>query len=313
MIEGVVVHPHRAGRPGGGRRLGVALGGGSARGYAHIGVLASLERGGMTPDVVVGTSFGAVIGALYAMGRTPAELTRVARAQRRRDVLPHILDLGVARGALLAGDRLEAYFDRLVEGRHFADLPRTFAVVATDLETGARVVLREGALASALRASASLPGVFAPARRGGRRLIDGGIGTPVPLDTLLGFDVDVALGVAVGIERRDSRAVRAVRRVLATPTGGLTQRALGQCDSSGAWGGLARAVALTVAAWSTPEAGACVVSVDACERVHVDTRPPISWLRFDRAGAAIDAGHAAMEAAWPRLRLALERGAPVGA
>jgi NTE family protein len=290
------------------RRVGVALGGGSARGYAHIGVLASLERGGLTPDVVVGTSFGAVVGALYAIGRSPEAMRVEAERLRRRDVLPHIVDLGVRRGALLAGDRLEAYFERLVDGRHFADLTRTFAVVATDLDSGARVVLRDGPLAPALRASASLPGVFAPVLLAGRRLIDGGIGTPVPLDTLADFDVDLAIGVGAGLAAVDSRALRVVRHALCSRPGRLTRGLLrGGCDQRrGAWRGLARAVALTADAWSlrTDEV------TEGSERLHVQTRPPISWLRFDRAGVAIAAGDAAMEVAWPQLRLALDRDRP---
>jgi NTE family protein len=287
------------------RRIGVALGGGSARGYAHIGVLASLERGGLSPDVVVGTSFGAVVGALYALGRSPAAMRAEAERLRRRDVFPHIVDVGVRRGALLAGDRLEAYFDRLVEGRDFADLRRTFAVVATDVDTGERVLLRDGPLAPALRASASLPGLFAPVVLGGRRLIDGGIGTPVPLDTLAGFDVDLALGIGAGVATSDSRALRVVRRALASSPGRATRGLLRGRDGRprSAWSGLTRAVALTADAWSHGGDDAA----DAIERLHVQTRPPISWLRFDRAGLAIAAGDAAMEVAWPRLRLALER------
>jgi predicted acylesterase/phospholipase RssA len=278
------------------RRLGVALGGGSARGYAHIGVLAALERRAVTPAVIVGTSFGAVVGALYATGRSAEELRREAERLRRRDVLPHVLDVGFAQGALVAGQRLEDYFDRLLEGRRFEDLPRTLGVVATDLDSGERIVLRSGPLAPALRASTSLPGVFAPARVGGRRLIDGGIGTPVPLDTLAGFAVDVALGIGVGVEHERSHAVRTVRRVLATRVGRAFRGRLAG-GGAGAVGGLSRALALTADGWCG--------SRSTCPGLHVQTRPPISWLRFDRAGVAIAAGDAAMEGAWPALRGAL--------
>jgi NTE family protein len=300
-----VVLPDDTAAPPRPRRIGVALGGGSARGYAHIGVLGSLERGGLRPDVVVGTSFGAVVGALYATGRSPAAMRLEAERLRRRDVFPHIVDVGVRRGALLAGDRLEAYFDRLVEGRHFSDLERTFAVVATDLDTGERVLLREGPLAPALRASASLPGLFAPVLIDGRRLIDGGIGTPVPLDTLAAFDVDLALGVGAGVATADSRALRVVRRALVSSPGRATRGLLRVrgVAGRGAWGGLARAIGLAADAWSLVRDD----GPEASERLHVQTRPPISWLRFDRAGLAIAAGDAAMEVAWPRLRLALER------
>jgi len=280
-------------------RVGVALGGGSARGYAHIGVLATLERRGLAPDVVVGTSFGAVIGALYALGRSPAELRSDAERLRRRDVLPRIVDLGIAHGALFAGRRLEAYFRSLVGDAQIESLPRTLAVVATDVDTGERVVLRSGPLATALRASASLPGVFAPVPWEGRRLIDGGIGSPVPLSTLDEFDVDIALGVGAGIEVRDSQGLRVARAAVHTRAGRWLRRALA-CETCaapyGSFGTLGRALALTLDAW-----GAAVDALPDGEggAVHVQTRPPIHWLRFDRAAAAIAAGDAAMESAWP--------------
>lgn len=285
-------------------RVGVALGGGSARGYAHIGALCALERRGVTPDVIVGTSFGALIGALYASGRPLASLRGDAERLRRRDVFPRILDVGVRRGALLRGDRLEAYFDRLVEGRHFEDCAIPLVVVATDLDSGARIDLRSGPLAPALRASATLPGVFAPAELGGRRLIDGGIGAPVPLATLRGEGVDLALGVGAGIEVRDSAALRVARELLAGAPGTALRALLARAGGRGHWGGLVRALALTTEAWAT---AAEVLPEGDGDHVHVQTRPPISWLRFDRAAHAISAGEAAMEGAWPRLQGSLQR------
>ena len=143
-------------------RIGVALGGGSARGYAHIGALAVLEKNKLKPDVIAGTSFGAVVGALYATGRSIKDLTEEASKMRRRDVFPHVADFGLHKAALFSGDRLESYFDRLLEGRHFSDLKTELAIVTTDVDTGERVMIQDGALAPALRASASLPGIFAP-------------------------------------------------------------------------------------------------------------------------------------------------------
>jgi NTE family protein len=289
----------RAARP----RVGVALGGGSARGYAHIGVLAALERRGLAPEVIVGTSFGAVIGALYALGHDPARLRADAERLRRRDVLPRIVDVGARHGALFAGERLGAYFEDLVGDARIEALPRTLAVVATDLDTGERVVLREGPLALALRASASLPGLFAPVAWDGRRLIDGGIGAPVPLDTLAGFDVDLAIGVGAGIEARDSRALRVARRAAASRAGRWASRALRgrrpAADPLGQrpWRTLGRALALTFDAWG----GQADALPEGDGGVHVQTRPPIHWLRFDRAAEAIVAGDAAFERAWPRF------------
>jgi len=288
------------GRP----RVGVALGGGSARGYAHIGVLAALARRGVYPDVVVGTSFGAVIGAMVACGRDLDTLRREAERLRRRDVFPHILDVGFGQGALLRGDRLEAYYERLLEGRSFADCTLPLAVVATDLDSGERVTLRHGSLARALRASSALPGLLAPVTIDGRRLIDGGIGTPVPLETLRGEGVDVAIGVGAGVEVRDSAALRLARRALAATPGRAVRAALRRAAGPGHAGGLMRALALTVDAWSL--AAEALADGEGAD-VHVQTRPPISWLRFDLAGRAIVAGERALEGAWPRLDGALQR------
>lgn len=282
-------------------RVGVALGGGSARGYAHIGVLAALERRDLAPDVIVGTSFGAVVGALYALGHSPAMLRRDAERLRRRDVLPRLVDFGWHRGALFAGERLERVLRGWVGDARIEDLPRTFAVVATDVDTGERVVLREGPLALALRASTSLPGLFAPVAWRGRRLIDGGIGAPVPLGTLAGFDVDLAIGVGAGVEARDSGTLRFARRASASRLGRRVRAALrgaGEVAGHRALPTLARALGITLDAWSA-QSDALPLGED--DRVHVQTRPPIHWLRFDRAAEAIAAGDRAIERAWPRF------------
>jgi NTE family protein len=286
-------------------RIGVALGGGSARGYAHIGVLAALERRGLRPDVLVGTSFGAVIAALYALGHSPAQLREDAERMRRRDVLPRIVDVGLGGGALFAGRRLEAYFHGLVGDARIEDLPRTLAIVTTDVDTGERVVLRSGPLAKALRASASLPGLFAPVAWEGRRLIDGGIGAPVPLSTLEGFGVDVALGVGAGVEARDSRGLRLARGAVRSRLGRRVRRAFAGAPprrGAGAFGTLGRALALTMDAWG--EASDALPAGEGGS-LHVQTRPPIHWLRFDLAAVAIAAGDAAMDAAWPGVGLRL--------
>lgn len=286
--------PHdRPARP----RIGVALGGGSARGYAHIGALAVLERHELEPDVIVGTSFGAVVGALYASGHSIGRMTREASALRRRDVFPHVTDFGLHKAALFEGRRLEAYFERLTEGRTFADLERPFAVVATDVDTGERVVLQRGSVAKALRASSSLPGIFCPVEWEGRRLVDGGIGSPIPLDTLEGFDVELAVGIGAGVENDGSVAIQFAQRVLASNVGKRLHEALGGIERRHPLARLGRALAITCDAWLAPQ--------DCSDRLHVQTRPPISWLNFHRATEAIRAGEEALELFVPRLKTAL--------
>lgn len=289
-----------------GVRIGVALGGGSARGYAHIGALASLERHGYAPDVIVGTSFGAVVGALYATGREVQDLIDQAEKMRRRDVFPFVADFGLHRAALFNGRRLEDYFDRLVEGRHFSDLTRRLLVVTTDIDSGERVILEAGPLARALRASASLPGVFAPAVVDGRRLIDGGIGSPVPLDTLNGLDVDVAIGIGAGMQARDSQAIRLARRVVGSRAGrGLQGWAVATAPRH-AFGRLGRAIAYAAGSWMVDDEGTrdSAGSETGPAPLEVHTRPPIHWLNFHRAGEAIEAGGRALDAFMPSVQRA---------
>ncbi|MDZ7703588.1 MAG: patatin-like phospholipase family protein [Trueperaceae bacterium] len=275
-------------------RIGLALGGGSARGYAHIGVLASLERHGLAPDIVVGTSFGALVGALYASGQDADELAEFATAQRTRDLLPQLMDFGLHKAALFSGDKLESYLDRLMEGRHFADLPREFAVVATDVDSGERVVLQEGSLARALRASATLPGIFAPVDIGGRRLVDGGLGSPVPVTTLADFDVDLSLGIGVGMQGSESAPIRLALRCLETDWGRQLYQGLRDSEGGHPLQVLGRAFAHTVNSWRGQE-----VPVGTH---HIQATPPISWLNFHKADLAIRAGDDALEAYASTLR-----------
>ena len=280
-----------------GPRIGVALGGGSARGYAHIGALRSLERHGLAPDVVVGTSFGALVGALYAAGLPTEAISTLANNMRRRDLLG-VADFGFHKAALFGGDRLEAYFDTLLESRNFADLALEFAVVTTDVDTGECVLLRRGSLAKALRASVALPGIFAPVEIGGRRLVDGGLGSPVPLATLDAFDVDIAIGIGAGVECSESRSIRVAKRCLGTPLGKRVYEGLRDAPGSHPLRILGRALAHTASSWGERR------PLDE-RALHVQTKPPIGWLNFHKAALAIEAGEAALEAFVPTIRHAL--------
>jgi NTE family protein len=277
--------------------IGLALGGGSARGYAHVGVLQVLEQHGLVPALIAGTSFGAVMGALYASGMTADEIASDAAALRKRDVFPHVLDFGLHKAALFDGRRLEAFYDRWLEGRHFADLERKLVVVTTDVETGERVLLQEGPVARALRASTALPGIFCPVEIDGRRLVDGGLGSPVPLETLDAFSVDIRIGIGAGVTVGDSGGLRFVQRIVESRLGTQVCAALADSTADTALARLGKAVALGASTWSVPHLpeGA----------LHLNTRPPISWLNFARAGDAITAGREAMFRFLPQLQLAL--------
>ena len=279
-------------------RIGVALGGGSARGYAHIGALATLEKHGLAPDVVVGTSFGALIGALYATGKSVEEITMLANSFRRRDLFREVADFGLHKAALFRGERLEAYLETILEGRTFDDLTVEFAVVTTDVDTGEPVLLSEGSLARAVRASAAMPGIFAPVDIGGRRLVDGGLGSPVPLETLQGMNVDVAIGIGAGIESHESGAILFAQRCMATAWGQRLHDGLRNHPGAHPLRVLGRAVAHTASSWQAR-------ALEEDTALHVQTRPPISWLHFHQADLAIAAGAAALEAVVPTIHEAL--------
>ena len=278
-------------------KIGVALGGGSARGFAHIGALSALERHGFAPNLIVGTSFGAIVGALYAAGLTPQEIAGTASSMRWRD-LSKVLDFGLHKAALFSGDKLETYLDELVEGRSFSDLERQLIVVATDLATGERVDLTTGPLARALRASASMPGVFSPVKINGKFLVDGGLGSPLPLATLEGFDLDVALGIGAGLEEADSGAIRFAQRWLTTRMGQRVHKTLRDHPGAHPMRQLGRSLAHTMTAWQTPQ-------ILSDEALYVHTQPPISWFNFRGAEVAMTAGDAALERYIPRLKQVL--------
>lgn len=187
-------------------RLGIALGSGSARGWAHIGVLAALAEQGIEPDIVCGSSVGALVGAIYVHGRLPAFEKWVGRLTRR-DVLS-LVDLTVTgRGGAMRGERLMEFYRSHVGDSEIQDLPKRFAAVATDLRTGAEVWLQQGSLVTAIRASISIPGLFTPTLVDGRWLADGGLVNPVPVNVCraLGADIVIAVELSRNVATRTWR------------------------------------------------------------------------------------------------------------
>ena len=181
-------------------RLGLALGGGAVRGAAHIGVLEVLDRAGLEPAVITGTSAGAFVGALYAAGTSPAEISKIARTLR----WARLIRPARTRKALFETSRLGVFLDRMLDARDFDALIRPFAAVACDLTTGREVVLRDGPVATAVLASAAIPGVFPPVVRDGQVLVDGGLVTMVPaaLAREMGADIVLAVDVSGPLPRR---------------------------------------------------------------------------------------------------------------
>jgi len=214
-------------------RIGVALSGGSAKGFAHVGVLRVLEQAGVPIDVLTGTSMGALVGGLYAIGYTPEMLETLALGQdwealftdtyerrswtiERKLARAQLIELPIRNGrpqlpsGLVAGQRLSLLFTGLTWGAHsvedFRTLPIPYAAVATDLETGAAVVLDHGFLPEAMRASMSLPSIFSPVPIEGRVLVDGGVARNLPAQDAraLGADIVICSDVSDPLAPADS-------------------------------------------------------------------------------------------------------------
>ncbi|WP_147654115.1 patatin-like phospholipase family protein [Vulcaniibacterium gelatinicum] len=175
-------------------RVGLALGGGAAKGFAHIGVIKMLEANGITVDVVAGTSAGSVVGALYAGGMDAFALQEHAFALDEEK----IRDVRLFSGGLVQGQKLQDYVNTLVGGRPIERLRKPFAAVATRLHDGERTVFVRGNTGQAVRASSSIPGVFEPVTIGRFRYVDGGVVSPVPVDAArqLGADVVIAVDIS---------------------------------------------------------------------------------------------------------------------
>lgn len=192
-------------------KIGLALGSGSARGWSHIGVIRSLERAGIVPDFVCGTSIGALVGAIYAADRLDWLEGWVSKLSWQGVIA--LLDLKMG-GGLIEGSRLTGFFRSNFEDNGIERLPKPFACVATELATGREIWLREGAVIDAVRASMALPGLFTPAQQEGRLLVDGGLVNPIPVSLCRAMGADIVIGVdlnwdLVGRRNRSSVAAEA--------------------------------------------------------------------------------------------------------
>ncbi len=179
-------------------KIGLALGGGAARGFAHIGVIKALETNGISPDIVVGTSAGSVVGALYAAGFGAFDLQKLAFQMEESA----FKDWALFDRGLLKGEALEAFINKQVANKPIEGLKRRFAAVATDLQNGELAAFSAGNVGQAVRASSSVPGVFSPVVIHGREYVDGGLVSPVPARTARSMGADIV--IAVDISQRPS-------------------------------------------------------------------------------------------------------------
>ena len=179
-------------------KIGIALGGGAAKGFAHIGVIKMLEANGFVPAVVSGTSAGSVVGAMYASGMNAFELQEKAVALDEA----RIRDLQLSSGGLVLGQKLEDYVNEQVRRKPLEQMAKPFVAVATRLEDGERTVFARGNTGQAVRASSSVPGVFQPVSIGKYHFVDGGIVSPVPVDAARQLGADIVIAVDISNKAR---------------------------------------------------------------------------------------------------------------
>ena len=176
-------------------KLGLALGGGAARGFAHIGVIQVLEEAGLRPDFVAGTSAGSVVAALYASGKTGAQLQQIGESMEEAAITDWTLP--VFNSGILRGDALAKYVNQQVGGRAIENMTVPLGIVATDLYSGEMMVFQKGDTGKAVRASSAVPAIFQPVKISGRSYVDGGLVSPVPVRAARSMGAQVVLAIDI--------------------------------------------------------------------------------------------------------------------
>ena len=183
--------------------IAIALGGGGAKGFAHIGVIKVLESHGIKAQIVTGTSAGSFVGSLYASGKTPYQLQDIALKLEESD----IRDLTVSRQGFLVGQKLQDYVNKHVANIPMENFPKRFAAVATELSSGKRVDFIKGNVGQAVRASCSIPNVFIPATIAGKQYVDGGLVSPIPVETAKSMGADIVIAVDISARPKGDKGM----------------------------------------------------------------------------------------------------------
>jgi NTE family protein len=308
-------------------KLGLALGGGAARGWAHLGVLRVLEREGLSPDVIAGTSIGAVVGGCFAAGKL-AELETFATSLTKRSVMG-LLDFHITGSGLISGDRLKRLLDRDLSDSRIESLPIRFATIATELGTGHEIWLTRGPLVEAMRASYALPGIMDPVKLGGRWLMDGALVNPIPVTAARALGADVVICVNLNGDVR----VRGTTIQSHGPTEDdeIVEAVVEEPRRRGFFGPMLGAADRVRARPPRPKSGPGIANVmidafnitqDRIARARLAGDPPdvmispklgdLGLFEFHRAGEAIELGRQAAERVLPDLRDVLKEAARVG-
>jgi NTE family protein len=252
-------------------KIGLALGGGAARGFAHVGVIAVLEEAGLRPQLVVGTSAGSLVAALYASGKTSAQLQQTALNMEEVAITDWMLPI-IGRG-MFRGEALARYVNELVAGRLMENMAIPLGIVATDLGSGNAVLFQKGDTGTAVRASSAVPAVFVPVKISGREYVDGGLVSPVPVRFARQMGADVVIAVDISNPPEANTADGILQILLQTFA--IMGKSINQYELAGA---------------------------------DVVVRPSLMGLKsadFTSRQRAIDAGRAAMLAALPALKAKL--------
>ena len=255
--------------------LALALGGGAARGFAHVGALQALDAAGIRPDIVVGTSAGSVVGAIYASGLRGDALRQAAENVEQTSITDWQLPL-FNRG-VLRGVSLERFINQQVGNRNIQSMPIRLGIVATDLQSGEGILFRSGNTGQAVRASSAVPGVFEPVRIGNRDYVDGGLVAPVPVLYARQMGADVVVAIDISSKPGDAATTGQLQVLMQTFT------IMGK-------------------------------SISKFELTQADVvlRPQLAGMSsadFSNRQKSIEAGRAAMQQALPKIRAVLETAA----
>ena len=295
-------------------KLGLALGSGVARGWAHLGVLRALERYGFRPDVVAGTSIGAMVGGAYLAGHAD-DLEDWARGLTKVRVMSY-LDFRVRSAGMIGGRRLVEAMEKHFAGVRIEDLDRPFVAVAADLVTGHEVWLRDGDLIQSMRASFSLPGVFEPMKLGNRWLVDGALVNPVPVSVCQALGAELVVAVNVNADQLGKTQHRGTNVPSIAGFDLLREIEKGGTTAPGSKLGAITRRAFRRETNRPSMFGVLISSLsivqDRITRSRLAGEPPdvhitprlgnIGMFEFDRADEIIAEGEAAVERALPDLR-----------
>lgn len=284
--------------------IGIALGSGSARGWAHIGVMRGLAEGGIVPEIVAGTSMGALVGGCEVAGQLDMLETFARDLSRRR--LLSLLDLTFSGAGLIKGEKLTAMLETTLGDLKIEALDRRFVAIATEITTGHEIWLRQGGITTAMRASYALPGIFPPVPLDGRLLIDGALVNPIPTSTARAFGARLVIAVNLNADAM-GRSIQL--------NGGQDQMSAGPEEPNGdLLSAFKRKIFGTRAAEPSivnVMLGAFNISLDRIARARLASDPPdvtitprtggISLTDFDKADEAIAQGYEAAIATVPKI------------